>query len=180
MLDPQLGWAALNVPHGQIAAPLVVAVALPADALEFARSGPHAALVTQPEPQHVPLHAPVNVVGEAAAGVQHGKVVEDENVPFLQAHLERVLLGQKINGVEGLGLQLAHWGYGRVVRREVGAREWATRELEAGAMRAEVVEQRACVILALPKSVVVLFDGQKGKGRERGRGRKDSICHEEG
>ena len=159
MLNPQLGRRPLDIPNSQVPSVLVIPVHLPANLLQLLGGRPHALPVAQPQPQHVPLA--VGRVREAAARVQHGEVVEDLNVALLEDELDRVLLGEEVDRVEGLGLEFAHGGHGRVVRREVGARQGAARELEAGAgagggtrwrRRGEVVEQGAAVVLAVPES----------------------------
>ena len=58
MLDPQFRWAAVNIPNLELTAPLMVPVALPADALKLSRRKlPTTLFIAKPQPKKVPLAA---------------------------------------------------------------------------------------------------------------------------
>jgi hypothetical protein len=63
-----------------------------------------------------------------------------------------VFFGEEVDGVEGLGLELAHGGNRGVVGGEVRACEGAPGELETWSVGGEVVEEGTGVVLALPES----------------------------
>lgn len=94
------------------------------------------------------------IVREPAARVQHGEVVEHQHVALSEADFERVLFGQEVDRVEGLGLEFRHGGHGGVVRGKVRAGERAAGELEGWAVGGEAVEEGARVVLALPESAI--------------------------
>lgn len=149
MLDPQLRRRPLNIPD-RILPVLIISITLPAYLLQSRRSFPHALLASQPETQHVATG--IALVREAATGVEHGKVVEDLDIAFLERDFHRMFLGQKVDRVQGLGLDFSHGGNIWVMGREVSACKGATGELEAGSMAVKVVKKRAAVVLSMPES----------------------------
>ena len=153
MFDPQLRRTAVNIPNLELAAPLMVPVALPADTLKLPRRElPATLFTTKPQPKKVPLAALSLVVSEPAAGMEHGEVVEDQHVSGLEAELQGVLACRDMHRIEGLGLDLSHGGHGGVMGGEMRARKRPAGELEDWAMAWEVVEEWAIVVLTLKKS----------------------------